>query len=53
MEIKCGNYEVKFEQGGVFVYKGDKLLYFNKRPIYFSIKDIGAISVALKFAEMG
>lgn len=41
----CGGYEVNFKDGGVFVFKGEKCLYFNKRPIYFSIKDIGAISI--------
>ena len=44
MEIICGNYKVQFNNGGVFVYKAEKCLYFNERPIYFSIKDIGAIS---------
>lgn len=44
MEIICGNYRVQFNNGGVFVYKAEKCLYFNERPIYFSIKDIGAIS---------
>lgn len=43
--LKCGNYELHFINGGVDICKGDATLYFNKRPIYVSIKDIGAVSV--------
>lgn len=44
MKINCGDYEVNFVNGGIEIYKQGKCLYFNARPIYFSIKDIGAIS---------
>lgn len=41
--IVCGDYEIVFENGGISVLKGGKCLYFNERPIYFSIKDISAV----------
>lgn len=45
MMLSCGSYKIVFENGGIEVLKGEKSLYFNKQPIYFSIKDIGAISI--------
>ena len=41
--LRAGSYELKFEDGGVSVWKEGKELYFNKRPIYISIKDISAV----------
>lgn len=43
--LKCKNYEILFENGGVKIKKESKELYFNNRPIYVSVKDIGAVSV--------
>lgn len=39
----CGGYEFRFEDGGVEIIKDGKCLYFNKRPIYISVKDISAL----------
>lgn len=45
MNISCGSYEVRFENGGVYVFKEDRCLYYNARPLYVSIKDISAVCV--------
>ena len=39
MKLQSANgYEMRFENGGVEVYAGEKLLYFNRRPVYALIK---------------
>ena len=43
--LKNGAYELQFENGGIFVAKNGERLYFNRRPVYVSVKDIGAVSV--------
>lgn len=43
--LSIGEYEVHFADGGVSVFKAGKKLYFNKRPIYISVKDISAVCV--------
>lgn len=43
--LKCGMYEISFQQGGVSICKNDKCLYYNQRPIYVSVKTIAAISI--------
>lgn len=45
MKITCGDYEIDFKDGGISIGKDGKVLYHNYRPIYFSIKDIGAVSI--------
>lgn len=44
-KINVKEYEIRFENGGVAVWKNGKELYFNHRPIYVSVKNIGAISI--------
>ncbi len=41
---KCGLYEWRFENGSVGVWKANKCLYYNNRPIYVSVKDLSAVS---------
>lgn len=36
---------MRFENGGVIVFKDGEELYFNHRPVYVSVKDIGALSI--------
>ncbi|MBQ0000331.1 MAG: hypothetical protein KBT01_02170 [Clostridiales bacterium] len=43
--LYCKNYEISFADGGVFIQKAGKTIYFNKRPVYVSVKTIGAISI--------
>ena len=43
--IKFGEYELLFENGGISIFKNNEILYFNKRPIYVSVKNIGAVSI--------
>lgn len=45
LKFSIGKYEVRFEQGGIRVLKGEKLLYFNARPVYVSVKTYGAVNV--------
>ena len=44
LKFGLGQYEVRFEQGGIRVYKGGTLLYFNARPVYVSVKTYAAIN---------
>ena len=39
----CEGYELRFENGGVEILKDGECLYFNKRPLYISVKDISAL----------
>ena len=41
MERSIGSYVLHFENGGLEVRKDGKCLYFNRRPIYVSVKDYG------------
>jgi len=45
MELGIGDYTLVFADGGVTVVKGGETLYFNRRPIYVSVKDAGAMSI--------
>ncbi len=45
MAIDLKPYQILFENGGVRVRKSGKLLYFNARPVYVSVKTCGAINV--------
>ncbi|MCL2284844.1 MAG: hypothetical protein FWC32_00600, partial [Firmicutes bacterium] len=44
MELKSGNYLMKFAHGGVEVLKAGHCLYFNKRPMYAFIKTAYSIT---------
>ncbi len=44
-KLLCGQYELEFENGGIKVTKNSECLYFNKRPCYIAVKDIGALSI--------
>lgn len=44
-KLICKEYELSFADGGVLIQKQGKDLYFNKRPMYVSVKNIGAVSV--------
>ena len=44
MRICLGAYEVCFASGGVEVRRDRQLLYFNRRPVYVSVKTYGAIN---------
>ena len=43
MQFTIGKYSILFENGGVEVKKEGKLLYFNHRPVYVSVKTYGGI----------
>jgi len=45
IKLVCGDYELRFEDGGVKVYNKGRCLYLNDRPVYVSVKDIGAVSI--------
>ena len=44
MKICLGPYEVCFADGGVRVSRDHQALYFNRRPVYVSVKTYGAIN---------
>lgn len=44
MKLSYNNYTARFCDGGVEVFKGDTLLYFNKRPMYAFIKTALAVT---------
>ena len=44
MKLHIGEYAVSFEGGGVLVSKAGRTLYFNRRPVYVSVKTYGAIN---------
>ena len=41
--MRLKDYELRFQDGGLEIWKNDVLLYFNHRPIYVSVKDYGGI----------
>ena len=43
--LYCGEYELVFSDGAVRVFKNSECLYFNRRPCYVAVKDIGALSI--------
>ena len=45
MQLVNGQYTLAFENGGLKIVKNGETLYFNARPIYVSVKTMGAISV--------
>jgi len=47
--LKLSDYSISFLNGGVEITKGDTLLYFNRRPVYVSVKDYGGI---LSFSDI-
>ena len=44
MSISLGEYCLRFEHGGLRVTKGERTLYFNRRPVYVSVKTYAAIN---------
>ena len=36
--MKRGEYTLRFEDGGVQILKNGKVLFFNRRPVYVSVK---------------
>ena len=44
MKICLGTYEVSFINGGIQVCRDHQPLYFNRRPVYVSVKTYGAIN---------
>ncbi|HHY83724.1 MAG TPA: hypothetical protein GX505_13755 [Clostridiales bacterium] len=44
MKICAGPYTMKFQNGGIEVYKDENMLYFNKRPMYAFIKTVLSIT---------
>jgi hypothetical protein len=44
MELKYNDYLMKFSDGGLEVFKDNKLLYFNKRPMFAMVKTYYAVS---------
>lgn len=44
MELKYDDYTLSFRNCGLEVYKEGKLLYFNKRPMFVTVKTIFAVS---------
>ena len=44
MKLSYNNYTALFCDGGVEVFKGDTLLYYNKRPMYAFIKTALAVT---------
>ncbi|MBB6730901.1 hypothetical protein [Cohnella zeiphila] len=44
MKLENGPYSLSFRDGGVEVLKNGRPLYFNKRPLYVTVKTVSAIS---------
>jgi len=44
MTLFLGEYSLVFQNGGIEIIKGTKVLYFNKRPIYVFIKTVLSIT---------
>jgi hypothetical protein len=44
MKLESGDYTISFQEGGLEVLKKNKLLYFNKRPMFVTVKTVLAVS---------
>ena len=44
MELNVNGYVVLFRDGGLSVQKDGRELYFNRRPVYVSVKTYGALN---------
>ena len=44
MELQYNNYQLACSNGGIEVRKGGKLLYFNRRPLFVTVKTMFAVS---------
>ena len=44
MNLICGEYSLIFREGGIEVLKNNRLLYFNKRPMFVTVKTAFAIN---------
>lgn len=45
MKLQLGSYSFLFQNGGIEIQKGDTSLYFNRRPVYVSVKTYGAMNM--------
>ena len=45
MNLQTGEYTVQFRDGGIWIEKNGKTLYFNRRPVWVSVKTYGAVNV--------
>ncbi len=45
MELTCNHYQLQFTDGGIQVCRDGRKLYFNKRPLFITIKTVSAINV--------
>lgn len=44
MNLICGEYNLIFREGGIEVLKNNRLLYFNKRPMFVTVKTAFAVN---------
>lgn len=44
MELQCNNYQLACANGGIEVRKEGRLLYFNRRPLFITVKTAFAVS---------
>ncbi|MGE5612909.1 MAG: hypothetical protein ACM3XR_00725 [Bacillota bacterium] len=44
MKLVHGDYVLSFADGGLEIYKNNKLLYFNRRPMFVTVKSVSAVS---------
>ncbi len=44
MRLECGSYTLLFDDGGLLIQKNNKTLYYNKRPMFVTVKTVLAIS---------
>lgn len=45
MELQYNNYQLVCANGGIEVRKEGRLLYFNRRPLFITVKTAFAVSV--------
>ena len=45
MNLQTREYTVQFRDGGIWIEKNGKTLYFNRRPVWVSVKTYGAVNV--------
>lgn len=44
MELQYNNYQLAYANGGIEVRKEGRLLYFNRRPLFITVKTAFAVS---------
>lgn len=45
MELICNAYRLRFADGGIQVCRDGRVLYFNRRPVFVTVKTVSAINV--------